>query len=780
MRTTIAAGSRWERGLNVWLTVGVLRPWQAGFLLILPGIVLLCALFAVSPPAAHGAISLQSLGTFEGPRDVRISPGKPDRIYVAERKGRIIARENGVNTTVLDISSLAHQTGPYEEGLLSFALAPDFDVSGRLYVFFSTPNATSNPAARDNHLQIEEYTVVGSTASLATRRVLLSIPHPIYSSHNGGQINFGPDGYLYIALGDGGMEESFTGVGDPQQNSQNLTTLLGSLLRIDPTPSGDSPYTIPPDNPFAGTANDPQVGARDEIWAFGFRNPWRFSFDKLTGAFTEGDVGHFTYEEINYRDGSSTGGKPARGDNFGWSCREALHAYATPHPLCSATQGTWVDPVLELPHASPTSFSAVVGGFVIRDSSLTGLYGRYIYSDWQTRQIRTFLPSQSGATGDRLEFTPTSTQSVISFGEDHCGRLYLVTDNVTAPGAPTGTVHRIIDGAAAACAPAVDPDPEPIELHAHHSLAPYEPDGDHGWYRTGPTMMLGVSEEELAEDAEITYRTSTNPTWTAYSDAVDMATLGDGEHSVEYKASLTTGEESEVGTITYKRDATAPDTSATSPAVYLSPNDCVALGPCGQEVDLSATDGASGVAHIYAAVTPAGQPAPAELEQYAGSSATISLDEPGEWAVHYFAVDNAGNVEDIDSVERTVFVRDPVVAQVTRLKPRKLAGNQTALVRVDCPAISFQACRVKVAKRLKLQVPGNLNKTQNKARKKGLGVKVSPKTALAGGTSTISLKATKSQCRALAGKKLKGKLKLQVVGETTTAVTVQVNVRCAG
>ena len=253
-------------------------------------------------PAAASAATLEPVGTFNQPVYVTSQPDDPERLFVVEQPGDVELVTPTATTTFLDIEDLVLAGG--EQGLLSIAFAPDFASSNLFYAYYVN-NA--------GDLEIDEFRAAGDTVDPATRRVVLTIPHPTHGNHNGGQLQFGPDGHLYAATGDGG------GGGDPGENAQNLQSLLGKLLRIDPRQAGTAPYSVPADNPFVGTANDPPGGARDEIWSYGFRNPWRFSFDRYTGDLLIGDVGQGSWEEVDYRPADIGRG---RGDNFGWDCRE--------------------------------------------------------------------------------------------------------------------------------------------------------------------------------------------------------------------------------------------------------------------------------------------------------------------------------------------------------------------------------------------------------------------------------------------------------------------------
>ena len=213
--------------------------------------------FAAMPTSAFAAIGLDLVGTYASPVYVTSDPHDAGRLFVVEKGGRIKLTQGGTTTTFLNISSQLLSGG--ERGLLSMAFAPDFATSGRFYVIYNRAAPTDDPARGD--LQLDEFVASGDHVDPTTARHVLTIDHPKYANHNGGQLQFGPDGYLYISTGDGG------GSGDPQENAQNTESLLGKILRIDPRQVGGSPYSVPADNPFVGTA-----GA-DEVWSYGLRNP---------------------------------------------------------------------------------------------------------------------------------------------------------------------------------------------------------------------------------------------------------------------------------------------------------------------------------------------------------------------------------------------------------------------------------------------------------------------------------------------------------------------------
>jgi hypothetical protein len=357
-----------------------------------------------------GAVSLQSVGAYSEPVYVTSDPGDPDRLFVVERAGRIRLTTSGGTSTFVDLSALV-DSGFQERGLLSMAFAPDFDESGLLYVDYTGRDAGA--------IHVAELHASGDVADPATLRNVLTIPHPTYPNHNGGQLQFGPDGYLYVSTGDGG------GGGDPGENAQDRGSLLGKILRIDPRQSGTRPYTVPAGNPFVGRTGRP------EIWSLGFRNPSRFSFERLPGALTGGDGGDTRWVEIDHARQPAAG----RGANFGWDCREGRHPYESTG--CAGLRLT--DPVLEYAHS--TGGCAITGGYVVRDPGLEALAGRYVYADYCNGEIRSTALGLPNAAGDRSEGLQAGNPS--SFGEDSCGRVYVAS--------LTGEVWRLADSTPTPC-----------------------------------------------------------------------------------------------------------------------------------------------------------------------------------------------------------------------------------------------------------------------------------------------------------------------------------------
>jgi glucose/arabinose dehydrogenase len=343
--------------------------------------------YNAKPVTAAGVLRLVKVGTFASPTYVTGPPGDPSRLMVVEQAGRIRVLRGGrlLRRPFLDIRRDVSSGG--EQGLLSMAFAPDYASSHRVYVYFTD---------RRGDIRIQELTASGDRADPSSRRDVIAIPHPRFPNHNGGQLQIGPDGMLYAGIGDGGSE------GDPHRNGQNLHTLLAKLIRIDPKPGGG--YAVPPDNPFAGRS-----GVRPAIYAYGLRNPYRFSFDRLTGDLAIADVGQNEIEEVDF----AARGRDA-GANYGWSVWEGRSRY---NP---GTAPGAVFPVLQQTHSH--GWCAIIGGYVVRDRSLAGLYGRYVYGDNCKTGIRSAVLSPGRASHDRR--ISLSVPALSSFGEDALGRVY--------------------------------------------------------------------------------------------------------------------------------------------------------------------------------------------------------------------------------------------------------------------------------------------------------------------------------------------------------------------
>ena len=345
--------------------------------------------------AAQSGVRLVRVGTFANPTYVTAPPGDRRRIFVVEQGGTIRVVRDGrkLARPFLDIRGAVLDGG--ERGLLSMAFPPNYSSSGRFYVYFT---------GNDGDIHIQEFRRSSAdVANRGTRRQLLRIEHSQAGNHNGGQLQFGPDGLLYIGTGDGG------GGGDTFRNAQNRGRLLGKLLRIDPRAGGGRPYRIPSSNPFRGVS-----GARGEVYAYGLRNPWRFSFDRATGAINIADVGQNAVEEVNF----APRGR-ARGRNFGWPKFEGRRRYEP-----GAAPGH-LPPVIQRFHSQGNC--SITGGYVVRDRGVPALRGRYVYSDICDGRILSARLRSGSATGNRS--TGLRVGSPSSFGEDARGRVYVTSLN---------------------------------------------------------------------------------------------------------------------------------------------------------------------------------------------------------------------------------------------------------------------------------------------------------------------------------------------------------------
>jgi uncharacterized repeat protein (TIGR03806 family) len=354
----------------------------------------------VAPATPPVASSIQlsnpypNLPNLYAPVAMYMAPGDSSYWYVVIQTGQVRRFENNaaVNSvsTFIDISSRVVSGG--ETGLLGMAFHPNFATNG--YVYLSYTADDGGLVSRISRFTLDS---TGQALDPASEQIILTVSQP-YSNHNGGQIAFGPDGYLYIGFGDGGG-------GNPQGNSQNTSNLLGSVLRIDVGDGSSGSYTIPPDNPFVNS------GGRPEIFAYGFRNPWRWTFDRTTGDFWLGDVGQDNYEEID---------KVTNGGNYGWKIMEGTHCYNA----TSCDQTGLILPVAEYDH---TQGIAVTGGYVYRGTEVPFLYGQYLYGDYGTGKIWALQQTGQGQYAS-TELLDTSLY-IASFAEDHNGELYIVNLN---------------------------------------------------------------------------------------------------------------------------------------------------------------------------------------------------------------------------------------------------------------------------------------------------------------------------------------------------------------
>jgi glucose/arabinose dehydrogenase len=351
---------------------------------------------AAAPGAGVAAkrVRLLRVGSFDQPTYLASPSGDRTRRFVTEREGRIVLLRGGRRSTFLDIASRVETGG--ESGLLSMAFHPGYKSNRRYYVYY---------VANDGSLTIFQFraTPSGNATREGSGRLVLRVPHPRFN-HKGGQLQFGPDGMLYAGFGDGG------GGGDPDRNAQDLGELLGKLVRIDPKPGGG--YRVPRSNPFVG-----RPGARGEIFAYGLRNPYRFSFDRATGDLTIGDVGQDEVEEIDFLPAISAARGPRGGANLGWSVFEGNRRYR------SGTASGAIRPAIERTHDQGSC--SITGGYVLRPRSYGSLRGSYVYGDLCDSGLRVARLTASGARGDRA--LGPSVPQLVSFGEDARGRVYAVS-----------------------------------------------------------------------------------------------------------------------------------------------------------------------------------------------------------------------------------------------------------------------------------------------------------------------------------------------------------------
>jgi glucose/arabinose dehydrogenase len=365
-------------------------------------LILLLGLSVFAQPNLHLNLFSKNFGSV-----MAIKHANDERLFIAEQAGTVkILHKNGtVNPTpFLNITTKVRNSG--EQGLLGLAFHPNYKQNGYFFV---------NYINQDQNTVVARYQVSSTDSSLAnplSELILLTISQP-FSNHNGGDLHFGPDGFLYVSSGDGGSG------GDPQNNSQNLTNLLGKILRIDVDNTAPGlNYAVPVGNPFA----DGLGGNADEIWSFGLRNPWRFSFDKLTGDMWIGDVGQNAYEEIDFEPVNTTGGV-----NYGWRCFEGTHAYNT-----NGCNGSYTPPVYEYAHDQGCS---VTGGYVYRGTNYPELTGRYLYVDFCSGKLWSL--KKVGIDWVNEIVYQNSSRNFTTFGEDLNGELYIGTIN--------GEVYKICE-----------------------------------------------------------------------------------------------------------------------------------------------------------------------------------------------------------------------------------------------------------------------------------------------------------------------------------------------
>ena len=353
------------------------------------------------------AVRLEPVASVAYPVALTARPGSED-LYVAQQTGtvlRLTPDESGTLQVdpepVLDLSALTQAGG--ERGLLGIAFSADGAV---LYAYYT---------ALGGALTVVEHAMAGDVADPSTARTLLAIPHPL-PNHNGGQLQLGPDGYLYLGPGDGG------GGGDPDRNGQNPDTLLGTLLRIDPTaPADGKPYGIPEGNPFPD-------GPAPEVWAFGLRNPWRFSFDAETGDLWIGDVGQNLIEEVDFAPATPEGA--GRGLNFGWNLMEGTSPFED-----GVAPADHTPPIFD--YGRDGGNCTVIGGYVYRGREIPDLVGTYVYGDFCRSELRGLQQADGAVTDERSLGVSVDEGTLSSFGEGPDDELYVLSL------AEEGTIYRV-------------------------------------------------------------------------------------------------------------------------------------------------------------------------------------------------------------------------------------------------------------------------------------------------------------------------------------------------
>jgi glucose/arabinose dehydrogenase len=377
---------------------------------------LAAALLALSLPACGSAkqtshqLALKRIGSFDNPTYIAGAPGFPKLLFVVEQPGKIAVLRGGheLRHPFLDISGLVDFGG--ERGLLSIAFPPDYKQSGDFYVYYTD---------KAGNIRVDEFQRAGATrARRSSRRNVIVIHHPVNANHNGGQLQFFGN-LLYLGTGDGGS------AGDPPNNAQNKESLLGKLLRIDPRPSGGQPYSVAADNPFVARPG------RDEIYSYGLRNPFRFSFDTTTAAqprIAIADVGQNQFEELDYTTLAGAGAA-----NFGWDAFEGYHPYEE-ESSGTADPGGTTKPVMAYSHSRDGGSCTIIGGYVVGKGGPPALRGRYLYADYCSGVLRSLVPHLRRASSDRR--TGLTVASPTSFGEDDRGRIYVCSQE--------GPVFRLV------------------------------------------------------------------------------------------------------------------------------------------------------------------------------------------------------------------------------------------------------------------------------------------------------------------------------------------------
>jgi glucose/arabinose dehydrogenase len=357
---------------------------------------------SVCASTAGAAVQLDKIGDFSQPVFITSPPGNSNRLLVVEQGGSVRLVKDG---TLVDrpFLTVKHVLDNGEQGLLSIAFHPDYADNGLLYVYYVRDDKCSGSNC---DIEIAEYRRKSNADRInaKTYRRVLQIPHRDHANHNGGQLQFGPDGFLYAGTGDGG------GSGNPEGTAQNVNSLLGKLLRINPRASSRKAYTVPNGNPFVGS------DGADEVWAYGLRNPFRFSFDHRTGDLWIGDVGQGKREEIDFL----ASGQGA-GSNFGWNVCEGDLQYPSDNP-CSAPPPGYVAPLVAYPHSGGAC--AVTGGYVSRDRTASETLGKYVLADFCAGNLVALTRTGGSVAVESLGLNVPQTSS---FGEDADCRLYVAS-----------------------------------------------------------------------------------------------------------------------------------------------------------------------------------------------------------------------------------------------------------------------------------------------------------------------------------------------------------------
>ncbi len=394
-------------------------------------------------------------------KPVYVTNAGDDRLFVVQRGGTILIVTDSMQVQTvpfLDITSEVNSTQS-EQGLLGIAFDPEYATNGYFYVYYIHGSGAGISRISRFHVSADP-----NVADPASEVILFTQLQP-FTNHNGGCLQFGPDGYLYCGFGDGGNGN------DPNANGQNMGTALGKMIRIDVS-QHDSTYAIPPDNPFAGAQD-----TLPEIWASGLRNPWRYSFDRLTGDMWIGDVGQGAWEEVDFLPAGDHGGP-----NFGWRCREGLIATPGVSQAGCSTAGPFVDPVGVFSHA-PQGWCSVIGGYVYRGPAFPHLYGKYIFTDYCSGDFITFGENYALDT-----LLLSSNNGYSAFGEDHAGELY-VTD------VEHHTLKKIVD----AC-----PMPDPVIAYTGDSLTS-SPADNYQWLLNGQPVS-GATGQSIVPQANGSYQ----------------------------------------------------------------------------------------------------------------------------------------------------------------------------------------------------------------------------------------------------------------------------------